>query len=89
MSAGKSFRISGGVLKVSTTNGECPQRSVVTKSGCVERRQSFVTEVIADVKAKESALRFALHKGLIIDSRELEIAVNSASVAESQVQGLL
>src|SRR3984885_5151340 len=43
---------------------------------------------MADVRAEKSALRFGSEEGLIICIRQLEVAINVAGVAESQVQNL-
>jgi hypothetical protein len=39
--------------------------------------------VIADARAEKAALRFGAEEGLIIKSRELEIAINVAGLAKS------
>ena len=62
------------------------ERTVVAKSGGVEFGHAFVTEVIADLRAEKPALRFGSQEGLIFGSREMEVAINIAGVAESQVQ---
>ena len=61
------------------------ERTVVTKSGGVELGHSFVTEVIADLRAEKPALRFGSQEGVIFGGWEIKVAINIASVAESQV----
>ena len=46
-------------------------------------------DLVADVSAEKAALRFCAEKRLVIGSRELEVAIDVAGVAESQIQYLL
>src|SRR5579863_1129036 len=45
--------------------------------------------MIADVRAEEAAPRFSAEECLVIESRELKVAIHLAGVAESQIQNLL
>jgi hypothetical protein len=55
----------------------------VAYSGGAEFGHALVTEVIADVRAEKAALRFGTEEGLMVSSREAEVAINIARVAES------
>src|ERR1700686_2433644 len=65
------------------------REDVAGELGGVEFSHALVTEVIADVRAEKTAFRFGAEEGLIIRSREIEVAIDIAGVAESQVQDLL
>ena len=54
----------------------------------MELGHALVAEVIADVSAEKAALRFCTQEGLVIGSRELEVAIDMAGVAESQIEYL-
>ena len=55
----------------------------------MEFGHALVTEVIADVRAEKSPFRFRAEESLIIHSREIEVTINIAGIAESQIQDLL
>ena len=55
----------------------------------MEPGHTLVAEVIADVSEEKAALRFCTEEGLVIGSRELEVAIDMAGVAETQVEYLL
>jgi hypothetical protein len=55
----------------------------------VEAGHTLVAEVIADLRAEKAAFRFCTEEGLVIGSRELELAIDMAGVAESQIEYLL
>src|SRR5690242_18633441 len=59
------------------------------RSGGVEFGHALATEVVADVIAEKSASRFGIEKCLMIGSREIEVPIDVAGVAESQIQDLL
>ncbi len=51
----------------------------------MELGHTLVAEMIEDVRAEKAALRFCTEEGLVIGGRELEVAVDLAGVAETQV----
>jgi hypothetical protein len=55
----------------------------------VELGHTLVAEVIADVSAEKSAPGFCTEEGLVIGSGELEVAIDMAGVAETQIEYLL
>ena len=55
----------------------------------MEPGHTLVAEVIADVRAEKAAFRFCTEEGLVIGGRELEVAIDMAGVAESQIEHLL
>jgi hypothetical protein len=55
----------------------------------VEPGHALVAEVIADVRPEKAALGFGAEEGLVIGSRELEVAIDLAGVAESQIECLI
>jgi len=59
------------------------------KSDSVKPSHTLIAEVIADVSAEKAALRFCTEKGLVIGSRELEVAIDMAGVAETQIDGVV
>src|SRR5438270_3788985 len=89
LAADKWFKISEGVLKVSTTNGGYWRVPWWRRSGGVEAGHALVAEVIADVIAEKAALRFCTEKSLIMGVRELEVAIDIAGVAESEIEYLI
>lgn len=50
---------------------------------------AFVAETIADVREEEAAVGFCLEESLVRLRRELEVAIDIARFAESQIQDLL
>src|SRR6185369_9863899 len=58
------------------------------KSGGLELGQTLVAEVIADLGAEEASLRFCTEECLVISSREFEVAIDVAGVAEPQIEYL-
>jgi hypothetical protein len=55
----------------------------------VESWEALVGKSAADVSKEEAAPGFSVEERLVFRSRELEVAVDIASFAESQVQDLL
>jgi hypothetical protein len=46
-------------------------------------------EAVADVSEKETTVRLGVEECLVLGDRELEVAIDVACVAESQMQDLL
>ena len=49
----------------------------------MEPGHTLVAEVIADVSEEKAALRFCAEEGLVVGSRELDVAIDMAGVAEN------
>jgi len=66
-----------------------PAEAVLTRSGGAEFSEAFVEEAVADMREEEAASGLSIEESLILSRRELEVAIDVAGFAESQVQDLL